>query len=118
MSTESEQPPRLKRESVLFPIAIWKKMSVLGKSIAVAIALLGAGASGYGYMDRYAMKDDLAALRKADDDLSEQLRTLSNIAASNASSVQATQEAVKGVREDVRTLLQHMLARPPRRAQP
>lgn len=114
MSTEPEKPPRLKRESVLFPIAIWKKMSVLGKAIAIAIALLGAGASGYRYLDRYAVKDDLTALRKADDDLREQLRTLSNITASNASSVEATQEAVKSVRDDMRTLLQHVLANPPR----
>lgn len=113
MSTEASPPSRLKRESVLFPIAIWKKMSILWKTVITMSALIAAGASGHAYLNSFDTRDDVASLRKADDELRIEIRALSDLTKSNTNSVRAVEQTAKEMREDVRTLLQHMLERPP-----
>ena len=116
--TPPPTPPRLKRESVLFPILIWKKMSTLWKTITLMAVLLGAGWSGALYVKSFDLRDDVAGLKESDRQIRDELRAIGDLAKSNAASVRAVEQTAKEMREDVRTLLQHMLENPPGRKPP
>lgn len=114
----SQIPPipraRTKRETLGF----WGRIPTIWKVLTLMAALVGAGASGYGYMTQFATRSDLSSLRARTDELANQLTNLLITEATRSAEVAALKIASTQTQEDVRTLLRYMLRNPRNRGEP
>lgn len=82
-------------------------------------AIASAGALGHAYFERFVTQDELrtrALLRDAEiDSLRREVNRLSDTSTQHATDISSIRGDVSATREDVRTLLTHMLANPPTR---
>ena len=112
---------RKRRKSLPWPLnpEFWTKIPTVWKVLTVVAAIFVSGATGYAYLraytDKYATKEDLKAQSQEISNLKEGIRLLREAAAKREGDLAAAKSDMASMREDVRTLLQHMLANPPPR---
>jgi serine protease inhibitor ecotin len=88
---------------------------VTWKAISVIVAVAVAASSAALYAQRYVTTDDLAPYRAADRALQDQVLRLERDGAATAASIEAIRRASEDTRDDVRSLLRHLLENPPGR---
>lgn len=115
-ATPTEPIRRAKRDSASDVLA---RIPAVWKLLVAVMGLIGLGASGYAYAGRFATR---ATMDEQVTDIRRELRTLREVVAGREievavvrTEVAATRAEITAVAEDVRTLLGHVLANPPRR---
>jgi CRISPR/Cas system-associated endonuclease Cas3-HD len=101
---------RLSRDSK--PVAFVEKFVSTHKVIVAAIALIIVGATSARMLSAYASKDDVNSLRAHDAQIQEQIQELRQADAEIRSAISVVKEVTKNTRDDIRSLLQHVLANP------
>lgn len=106
---DEQLPKRRKRESLA---ARAERFVGAHKVIMAAIALIGIGAGGAIYMQRYATVEDVSSRHQRDGWAIDQIQNLKESDAELRSAIKAIQESSSETRDDMKTLLQHVLANP------
>lgn len=114
--TEPIRRMRARRHSLSLFI---EKIPAIWKLLGAIIGLIGLGATGFAYAERFAVKTDVADLQRQISDLRREREQVSasrqvEIAFLQAD-VAALHVSVDQISDDVRVLLKHILENPPRR---
>lgn len=100
--------------------ALLARIPVLWKALTLVSAIFFAGVAGHAYLinytKKYATHEDLAKHAVKEAELREQVRILRESDAIRSADIASIKSDTAAVREDIRTLLQHMLGNPPTRS--
>lgn len=121
MNYPNDKPPqrrgsRLRRDSMAVARGI-ETFVATHKFIASAVALLALGFAFAIYMNQYATLSDISKRHKDDELIRTEIQSLKERDAEFKSALEAIQKSSTETRDDIKTLLQHVLSNPPKRDQ-
>jgi uncharacterized protein involved in exopolysaccharide biosynthesis len=99
------------------PVAAVERFLASHKAIVAALALVLTGATAATVLSEYASKDDVRSLRARDEQIERQIAEMRETHVEIRSALTAVRDAAKSTREDIKSLLQHVLAHPPQKGQ-
>lgn len=100
-----------------FFIKFFNRIPTVWKVITIIAAIFSAGAAGHSYLNaytaRYATREDLAAHTVTLDMMKKEIEAMQRSDIARSADILSIKADTAAVREDMRTILQHILATPP-----